>query len=107
MVWRTLTHRTVCEQRTVLPRSAWFPGCGVFLGAVSILISLSAFPFLRIAFHEFSLAAASQPLGITSGPDGNLWFAEAHGNRIGKITPSGEITEFPLPTLGSVPQAIT
>ena len=34
------------------------------------------------------------------GPDGNLWFTEdSSGMRapIGRITPSGTVTEFPLP----------
>jgi len=41
----------------------------------------------------------STPLGITAGPDGNIWFTE-HNNtyKIGRITPSGEITEFVIPT---------
>jgi len=34
--------------------------------------------------------------GIAAGPDGNLWFTEQVGI-IGRITPTGEITEFPLP----------
>jgi streptogramin lyase len=38
-----------------------------------------------------------RPLGITTGPDGALWFAEALGRKIGRITASGTITEFPLP----------
>jgi hypothetical protein len=48
------------------------------------------------------------PGPITAGPDGNLWFTEYSylrmngmqqgGNRIGRITPAGVITEFPLPT---------
>ncbi len=42
--------------------------------------------------------AESRPDGITAGPDGNLWFTESGGNKIGRITPSGQITEFPLPT---------
>src|SRR6266849_7634569 len=32
---------------------------------------------------------ASSPLGITAGPDGNLWFTESNGHRIGQITPDG------------------
>lgn len=44
---------------------------------------------------------------IVAGPDGNLWFTEVDGNRIGKITPSGTITEFPLPHTSSVPHGIT
>jgi len=38
----------------------------------------------------------AEPNGITSGPDGNLWFTESESNKIGKITPTGTITEFPL-----------
>lgn len=31
---------------------------------------------------------------ITVGPDGNLWFTETQAKNIGKITPSGQITEY-------------
>jgi virginiamycin B lyase len=40
----------------------------------------------------------SRPVGITVGPDGNVWFTEPIGSNIGRITPTGVITEFPLPT---------
>ena len=45
---------------------------------------------------EFSagITAGGEPLGITAGPDGNLWFTESNGNRIGRITTAGVITEF-------------
>ena len=45
---------------------------------------------------EFSagISPMSFPTGITTGPDGNLWFAEREGNRIGRITPTGVVTEF-------------
>ena len=37
----------------------------------------------------------SGPLGIVTGCDGNLWFAEGNDpGRIGRITPAGVITEF-------------
>jgi len=49
------------------------------------------------------LTGGSYPTGITSGPDGNLWFTERFGNNIGRITPAGVITEFPIPTGGSEP----
>ena len=42
----------------------------------------------------FGITANSAPLGITQGPDGNLWFTENAGNRIGRITPTGTVTEF-------------
>jgi streptogramin lyase len=41
---------------------------------------------------------ASVPVDITAGPDGNLWFTEftAGVRTIGRVTPGGAITEFPL-----------
>ena len=39
----------------------------------------------------------STPTKITTGPDGNLWFAEAQADSIGRSTPAGVITEFPVP----------
>jgi streptogramin lyase len=44
--------------------------------------------------------ADSQPMGITRGPDGNVWFAEIHA--IGRITPEGQITEY---TIGLSPDS--
>jgi streptogramin lyase len=47
------------------------------------------------------------PFGITAGPDGNLWFTEFSGNQVGKVTPSGTFTEYPIPTSSSAPNGIT
>jgi virginiamycin B lyase len=35
--------------------------------------------------------------GITSGPDGNVWFAEGGANRLAWITRTGEIHEIAPP----------
>ena len=48
---------------------------------------------------------SAHPQGITVGPDNSLWFTESAGNAIGRITTSGTLTEFALPT-GSAPQQI-
>ena len=66
------------------------------------------------------LNPGSQPNGITAGPDGNLWFTEEAAtppgptnpgpgvsNKIGRITPSGILTEFQVPTVYSGPFGIT
>ncbi|MEO8135510.1 MAG: hypothetical protein ABI831_16210, partial [Betaproteobacteria bacterium] len=37
------------------------------------------------------------PLGIAQGPDGNIWFAEKFARKIGRVTPSGGVTEFTVP----------
>jgi streptogramin lyase len=51
--------------------------------------------------------AASHPESIVSGPDGNLWFTEFDGNKIGRVTPSGMFSEYAVPTAASGPAAIT
>jgi hypothetical protein len=58
---------------------------------------------LLSAITEFPLPAGDGLLsGLTVGPDGNLWFPEhldtAGALVIGRITPAGALTEFPLPT---------
>jgi len=40
-----------------------------------------------------------------TGPDGNLWFTEYASDQIGRMTPAGVVTEFPLPA-GSAPYGI-
>jgi streptogramin lyase len=37
------------------------------------------------------------PLSLTVGPDGNIWFVEYSTQKIGRITPEGDFTEFDLP----------
>jgi virginiamycin B lyase len=48
----------------------------------------------------------SDPTDIAVGPDGALWFTEAYGNNIGRITTGGSITEYPVPTAGAQPFGI-
>ncbi len=56
---------------------------------------------------EFEVPTAKcYPNGITAGPDGNVWFTEADGSKIGRITPSGNIKEFSLAP-ASFPMHIT
>lgn len=49
-------------------------------------------------------STSSVPGGIAAGPDGNLWFAETNGldgrGAVGRITPSGRITEFSVGSSG-------
>jgi virginiamycin B lyase len=66
---------------------------------------------------EFTVPTNASPWGITSGPDGALWFTECcnqhpgsgttPGNKIGRITTNGKITEFTLPTGSMGPFGIT
>jgi streptogramin lyase len=55
------------------------------------LLSLSSAPAWATAgtITEFPIPTAnSQPRGITAGPDGNLWFTESSGDKIGRISTS-------------------
>jgi streptogramin lyase len=47
------------------------------------------------------------PQDVAAGADGNLWFTEGSANQIGRITPAGAVTTFPLPTANSAPHGIT
>jgi RHS repeat-associated protein len=57
------------------------------------------------ARHEYSLPTGSEPFGVTTGPDGNMWFTDEGTSKVGKTTTSGTITEYALPA-GSEPHGI-
>src|SRR5439155_17947001 len=59
-----------------------------------------------LSAEKNSLTAGSWPREIAPGPDGNLWFAEMAANKIGSITPKGEITEYSVPTPDSKPYCV-
>jgi streptogramin lyase len=46
---------------------------------------------------EFDLPReGGHPIRLAAGPDGNVWFTEAFGQRVARIAPSGQIQGFPL-----------
>lgn len=57
------------------------------------------------------IATVTQPQAIATGPGNALWFtdqghtADGH-NLVGRITTSGEVTEFPVPSIGAEPTGI-
>jgi streptogramin lyase len=56
------------------------------------------------AILEYSVPTAnSQPVSIVAGPDGNLWFTEFRGSKIGRTSTDGVFTEYPIPTPNSQP----
>ena len=46
------------------------------------------------------LSTSGSPVGIAAGPDGTLWFTEQWGNKIGRITTAGVLSEYSIPTNG-------
>ena len=73
-------------------RSGWRSHLTALLTALIAcvgLLSLSTAPAWAAAgiITEFSIPPAeSDPVGITAGPDGNVWFTENRGDKIGRIT---------------------
>lgn len=68
------------------------------IGRISPSGTITAFPLPKISNSSGGCCAQPIPEDITSGPDGNLWFTWSLRNTIGRISPSGRITEFPLST---------
>ncbi len=83
--------------RTVLP--------ALIVGVVMLALTPAAHAQTVTEFGA-GITPGAEPRGITAGSDGNLWFTESSGNRIGRITPSGMVTEFGG-LVGSNPEGIT
>jgi streptogramin lyase len=62
-----------------------------------------------LSITEFPVPTpGATPWSIAAGPDGNLWFTERDGNKVGMINPTTHaVSEFPVPTANSWPIGIT
>lgn len=59
-------------------------------------------------FREFTLpTSGAQPTSISVSVYGDVWFTEFASNKIGRISRTGELTEYSIPTPGSGPLGIT
>lgn len=68
------------------------------VAAVSLVTPAQVAHAQSLGFTEYPLSSGfDEPLSIVTGPDGNLWFTELTGPNIGTITPTGTITEYPIP----------
>jgi streptogramin lyase len=56
--------------------------------------------------HPVMPTTNGRPVRIRSGPDGNLYFSEVNGNKIGRVTVAGVVSE-PYSTPGRNPRGIT
>lgn len=93
----------------------WFTDFGAAgaYGQIGRITTSGAVTLFQIP-DGIAASIAVAPWGITAGPDGNLWFAEANGtdpgnvNHIGRITRAGTfLSSFAVPTANSSPEGIT
>lgn len=84
--------------------------CSLFkIGLMSLLIWVAAVAVRTAGAQSGTIrefAVHGDPVDITAGPDGNIWFTGI-GGQIGRITKDGTVTEFPVPTPMSYPHGIT
>jgi len=80
---------------------AWAPG-----PTAVVPVLTAPRPAIR-SLRQFHLPTpGAEPFDIAAGPGGSMWFTEFHGDKIGRISPSGAITEFRVPTPGAGPYEI-
>lgn len=74
----------------------WALALGGFLVASTVVTSTAVFARSGGgAVKEYALRAGN-PIGITAGPGGNVWFTTSD-SKLGRITRSGHIREFAIP----------
>lgn len=77
---------------------------GLLRGVVGGLIAMLLLPAPTWAIDEFPLPPGTAPGGITTGPDGALWFVAEGTSKIHRITPAGALEPtdgFTVPVTGS------
>ncbi len=79
-------------------------------GCAAVALAMTALPAaasITAPTMEFvAPTASSQPFQIVAGPDGAMWFTELAGNKIGRVTTAGAISEFSVTTAASQPTGI-
>lgn len=67
-------------------------------GFLTVVAAASA----QAAITVYPVPTSAASLGrIVTAPDGNMWFIEKDVNKVARITPSGQISEFVLPPISS------
>ena len=86
--------------------AVWFTEVGPAHASKIGRLSVPSDPAVVPTRTEVDIATANaHAVGIESGPDGNIWFAEEDANKIGKLVPAtGVITEYVV--VGSSPRDI-
>jgi virginiamycin B lyase len=105
-------HEVTFENQSVPTDAAAGPDGNMYVTFVEALVPPSDSGVFQISLsgqilNTFGLENLSEPAGIVTGPDGALWITESAANKIVRMTTSGSVTEFPLPTPNAHPTRIT
>jgi virginiamycin B lyase len=76
----------------------WFTGYDAAITRVT--------PAGQTTQYQVPNASAPSLVGITAGADGNLWFANFEAKTIGRISPQGEITQYPIEPADQIPGGV-
>ena len=78
------------------------------MAVLAVLLALGVPGVAGAGVTEFPAPGlgADYSADITAGPDGNVWFTEPSAHKVTRITPSGSVTEFALPTANASPSEI-
>ncbi|MGI5835630.1 MAG: virginiamycin B lyase family protein [Chloroflexota bacterium] len=91
--------------RTRFERSWGYGFMAVLLAAV--VATMAAGASAQSAPTEWSVPTfSSQPMNLAPDSEGNIWFTEFAGNKIGKVNTNGVFQEFTVPTNDSQPWGI-
>jgi pseudomonalisin len=66
------------------------------IGRITMAGALTEFPLTSCTNYQ------CYPIPITAGPDGALWFTEANGYKVGRITTAGAVSTFSPPAAPNV-----
>ncbi len=89
-------------------RAGFLRGMRYFSANILLAFILGAAQAQTITEFSTGISPAAAISDIAAGPDGNIWFTEYNGNRIGRITPFGVVTEFTAGiSAGAGPYGIT
>jgi virginiamycin B lyase len=58
-------------------------------------------PTSKTVLNRYLTTPGGMPVALALGKDGALWFTENNAGKIGRITMSGAITEYPMPSASS------
>ena len=73
----------------------------------SYRVSLSGFAYSSANVSQQTAGTSGAPAYIAKAPDDTYWYTQSTANRVARMTPAGQVTEFSLPSTAANPFDIT